>query len=302
MQQKPLTLNQKDKRLGYMLIIPTFIVLIIVVIYPLLYALYISFYNLNIAIPYKGKVFVGFQNYLYVINNPGWWAAVVRTLYFVVADITFGIVIGLGVALLLNRKLPFRSLIFAIILFPYVLPPIVNALMWKLTYDSDYGFLNGILYQFGLIKDYIPWLSNTKSAIVMLIIANLWQGTPFAIILFLAGLKSIPLELYEASKIDGASGWNSFIYITLPLLKPIIYVLVVMKTILTFKIFDLIYALTGGGPANSTQVVSMKIYDESFNFLKFGRASAMAYILLIIVVLFALFYQKLFEGKKETEF
>ncbi len=298
MNHKPLTLEEKDKRLGYILIIPTFLILGIVVVYPLLYALYISFFNLNISIPWKGKIFVGFSNYLYVIKDPTWWAAVLRTLYFVIADITVGITLGLGVALLLNRELPLKSIIFAIILFPYVLPPIVNALMWKLTYDSDYGFLNGILYQLGLIKDYIPWLSNTKTAIIMLIIANLWQGTPFAIILFLAGLKSIPLELYEASKIDGASAWSAFLYITLPLLRPIIYVLVVMKTILTFRIFDLIYALTGGGPANSTQVVSMKIYNESFDFLKFGRASAMAYILLIIVVLFSLFYQRIFENKR----
>jgi multiple sugar transport system permease protein len=158
-----------------------------------------------------------------------------------------------------------------------------------------------MLYQFGFISDYIAWLSKTNLAIIMLIIANLWQGTPFAVILFLSGLKSIPLELYEAARIDGSSSWQSFKYITLPLLKPIIYILIVMKTILTFKIFDLIYALTGGGPANTTQVVSMKIYNESFNFLKFGRASAMSYILLGVVTCFVIIYMKLFEEKKETE-
>ena len=296
---RQLSLKEKDKRLGYILIAPTIVILALVVVYPLLYALYISFFNLNVAIPWKGKVFVGLENYINVIEDPSWWWAVLRTLYFVIADITVGMTLGLGVALLLNRKFPLKSVVFAIILFPYVLPPIVNALMWKLTYDSDYGFLNGLLYQFGIIKEYIPWLSEPKSAIVMLIIANLWQGTPFAVVLFLAGLKSIPLELYEAAKIDGSSRWQSFVYITLPLLKPIIYVLVVMKTILTFKIFDLVYALTGGGPANATQVVSMKIYNESFSFLKFGRASAMAYVLLGIVTCFAIFYQKLFEGKRE---
>ncbi len=254
---------------------------------------------MNITIPWKGKVFVGFNNYIDVITDITWWKAILRTLYFVIADITVGITLGLGVALLLNRKLILKPIIFAIVLFPYVLPPIVNALMWKLIYDPDYGFLNGILYQLGLIKDYIPWLSKTSLAIVMLIIANLWQGTPFAIILFLAGLKSIPLELYEAAKIDGSSSWQSFVYITLPLLKPIIYILVVMKTILTFKIFDLIYALTGGGPANTTQVVSMKIYNESFLFFKFGRASAMSYILLGVVMCFVILYMKLFEEKKE---
>ncbi len=297
---RQLSLKEKDKRLGYILIAPTIVILVLIVIYPLLYALYISFFHMNVAIPWKGKVFVGLENYINVIEDSTWWHAILRTLYFVIADITIGMTLGLGVALLLNRKFPLKPVIFAIILFPYVLPPIVNALMWRLIYDSNYGFLNGILYQIGFIKGYIPWLSQPKSAIIMLIIANLWQGTPFAIILFLAGLKSIPLELYEAAKIDGSSKWQSFVYITLPLLKPIIYVLVVMKTILTFKIFDLVYALTGGGPSNSTQVVSMKIYNVSFGFLKFGRASAMAYILLGIVACFAIFYQKLFEEKTES--
>lgn len=295
------TLKAKDRRLGYILIAPTLIILFLVVIYPLLYSFYISFHNMNVAIPWKGKIFVGFANYINVIQDISWWKAILRTLYFVIADILVGVILGLIIALLLNKKLIIKSLIFAIVLFPYVLPPIVNALMWKLIYDSNYGLLNGMLYQFGFINDYIAWLSKANLAIIMLIIANLWQGTPFAVILFLSGLKSIPLELYEAARIDGSSSWQSFKYITLPLLKPIIYILVVMKTILTFKIFDLIYALTGGGPANTTQVVSMKIYNESFNFLKFGRASAMSYILLGVVTCFVIIYMKLFEEKKETE-
>lgn len=295
------TLKARDKRLGYILIAPTLIILFLVVLYPLLYSFYISFHDLNVAISWKGKIFVGFSNYINVIQDSSWWKAILRTSYFVIADILVGIILGLMIALLLNKKLIIKSLIFAIILFPYVLPPIVNALMWKLIYDSNYGLLNGMLYQFGFITDYIAWLSKTNLAIFMLIIANLWQGTPFAVILFLSGLKSIPLELYEAARIDGSSSWQSFKYITLPLLKPIIYILVVMKTILTFKIFDLIYALTGGGPANTTQVVSMKIYNESFNFLKFGRASAMSYILLGVVACFVIIYMKLFEEKEETE-
>jgi len=257
------TLKAKDRRLGYILIAPTLIILFLVVIYPLLYSFYISFHNMNVAIPWKGKIFVGFANYINVIQDISWWKAILRTLYFVIADILVGVILGLMIALLLNKKLIIKSLIFAIVLFPYVLPPIVNALMWKLIYDSNYGLLNGMLYQFGFINDYIAWLSKANLAIIMLIIANLWQGTPFAVILFLSGLKSIPLELYEAARIDGSSSWQSFKYITLPLLKPIIYILVVMKTILTFKIFDLIYALTGGGSYMLLQVGDLLILPRS---------------------------------------
>ncbi len=294
-----LSLRTKDKRLGYLLITPAMIILSVIIIYPMVYSFYISLYNMNVSNPAKGMVYVGFKNTIEIITDPSWWLSILRTFYFVLADIFVGMTLGLLIALLLNRKLPLKGVIFAIVLFPYVLAPIVNALMWKLIYDPEYGFLNGILYSLGIINNYIPWLSNPKSAIIMLIIANLWQGTPFAVILFLSGLKSIPQEQYEAADIDGATKWQSFLYITLPSLRNILYITAVMKTILTFKIFDIVYALTGGGPANSTEVVSIKIYHESFSFLRFGKASAMSYILLIIVLGFILFYLKIFGNQNE---
>jgi ABC-type sugar transport system permease subunit len=144
----------------------------------------------------------------------------------------------------------------------------------------------------------VPWLSKPSLAIIMLIIANLWQGTPFAIVLFLAGLKSIPREEYEAAAIDGASKSASFKYITIPHLWPIIYMNVVMKTILTFKLFDIIYSLTGGGPGGSTTVVSMLIYRETFEYMKFGQGAAMSFLLLILVLLLVVIYSRMFKEEE----
>ena len=172
------------------------------------------------------------------------------------------------------------------------------SLIWKLIYDPNYGLLNGLLTQLGIIKDYVAWLSSPKLAMVMLIIANLWQGTPFSIVLFLAGLKSIPKEEYEAAAIDGASSLVSFLYITIPHLMPIIYMNVVMKTIATFKVFDIIYSLTCGGPGGSTTVVGMLIYKESFEYMKFGQGAAMSFLLLIIVLCFVIIYSRMFKEEE----
>jgi ABC-type sugar transport system permease subunit len=288
----------KDRRLGYLLLAPTILILAAVVVYPLVYSLLLSFHNLNIDNPARGTVFTGLSNYIEVFVSQDWWQALVRTFYFVAADLLIGIPLGMGIALLLNRDLRLRGIVFAVILFPYVLAPIVNSLIWKLIYDPNYGLLNGLLLRFGLIKEYIPWLSNPTLSIVMLIIANLWQGTPFSVVLFLTGLKSIPQEEYEAAAIDGASRFASFRFITFPHLLPIVYMNVVMKTILTFKLFDIIYSLTGGGPAGSTQVVNMLIYKESFEYMKFGVAAAMSYILLILVLGLVVVYSRIF--REET--
>ncbi|WP_146026645.1 carbohydrate ABC transporter permease [Petrotoga miotherma] len=237
--------------------------------------------------------FIGLANYFEVLKDPDWWKAFVHTLYFVVADVMVGIPLGFLCALTLNKKYPLKPLIVGIVMFPYILPPIVNALLWKLIYNPDYGFLNSTLINLGLIKDPIYWLISPNLALIALIIANLWQGTAFATIIYLGGLQSIPFELYEASKIDGATKRKTLRYITIPLMKPYTSLLLVMKTILTFKIFEIVYLLTGGGPGGSTTVVSYQIYHAAFEAFKFGKASAMSYILLCIVAIIVFVYQKI---------
>lgn len=286
------------KRLGYVLIAPSLFIVGVVLLYPLLYSAYLSLYDTYVG---PGKLilrFVGLKNYLDVLTSGEWWLAFGRTAYFVLYDIFVGMSLGLGIALLLSRRFRFRGVGRALILFPYVLPSIVRALMWKWIYNSNYGFLNGLLYQLGFIHSYVAWLSNTTLALHMLILANLWEGTPFAIIMYLAALQTIPQELYDAAKVDGAGSWRTFTRVTFPLLKPMTYILIVMKTVQTFKIFDLVYALTGGGPGNSTRVVGYLMYSTVFDSLQFGKGAAMSYISLVVIFGLVLVYTRLF-GREE---
>ena len=250
---------------------------------------------MNIALSLRGPEFVGLTNYVNALYDIKLWAAIGRTAYITVWDVLVGTSLGLLMALLLNTILKGRGILRAIVLFPFILPPVVNGLIWKWVYNPNYGFLNGFLYQIGIIREYQSWLSQPWTALHMIILANLWQGTAFAYILYLGGLQSIPLQLYDAAKIDGASRCQTLTRITLPLLLPITLVVVVLKTILTFKLFDLIYVLTGGGPANSTQVITYYIYKKSFDFLEFGGAAALSYILTLLLLVFVYLYYKLLQ-------
>jgi len=283
------------KTLGYLLILPSAVIIMVVLVYLLLYSGYLSFFETFVVPGTLILTPVGLKNYIETIKNPQWWWAFGRTAYFVLYDILVGMSLGLGIALLLNKEFRLRGIARALVLFPYVLPSIVKALMWKWIYNSDYGFLNGLLFQLGLIKDYIPWLSSPTLAIHMVILANIWEGTPFAIIMYLAALQTIPKELYEASEVDGATSWQMFTKITFPLIKPMTFILIVIKTVATFKIFDLVYALTAGGPGGSTQVVGYLMYSTVFDSLQFGKGAAMSYILLAIILVLVFIYSRLFQ-------
>lgn len=285
----------QKKQIGILLCLPSFIIIFFVLGYPLGYSIYISFLKMNIASSLRGPEFVGLTNYVKALYDIKLWAAIGRTAYITVWDVLVGTSLGLLMALLLNTMLKGRGILRAIVLFPFILPPVVNGLIWKWVYNPNYGFLNGFLYQIGIIRNYQSWLSQPWTALHMIILANLWQGTAFAYILYLGGLQSIPLQLYDAAKIDGASRYQTLMRITLPLLLPITLVIVVLKTILTFKLFDLIYVLTGGGPANSTQVITYYIYKKSFDFLEFGGAAALSYILTILLLVFVYVYYKLLQ-------
>ena len=283
------------KQIGILLCLPSFLIIFFVLGYPLGYSIYISFLKMNIASSLRGPEFVGLTNYVNALYDIKLWAAIGRTAYITVWDVLVGTSLGLLMALLLNTMFKGRGILRGIVLFPFILPPVVNGLIWKWVYNPNYGFLNGFLYQIGIIRNYQSWLSQPWTALHMIILANLWQGTAFAYILYLGGLQSIPLQLYDAAKIDGASRWQMLIGITLPLLIPITSVIVVLKTILTFKLFDLIYVLTGGGPANSTQVITYYIYKKSFDFLEFGGAAALSYILTLLLLVFVYVYYKLLQ-------
>jgi len=219
---------------------------------------------------------------------------------FVVYDLFVGMPAGLAIAILLNQRFRFRGVARATILLPYVLSGTVLGLIWKWIYNPNHGALNALFQQLGLISEYVAWLAEPTRALQMVILVNLWQGTPWAIIMYLAGLQTIPTELYDAAKVDGASGWQTVFKVILPLLAPITLAMLVLKTVWTFQVFDIVWVLTRGGPASATQVVSYYIYYLSFFQLKFGYAAAMSYVLLGIVLVLVMIYYRLM--RREVEY
>jgi len=269
--------------------------------YPLVYSLVIMFMDLNVTRPWIGPQFVGLANFAEMGQNPQFWAALGRTVYFAATSVLIGAPVALAFALLLNQPFPLRPLARALMMIPWAIPHVVNGVIWARIYDANYGMLNGALHQLGLIDGYVAWLNNPDYALFLVVMAEVWISTPGLTLLFLAGLQTIPPELYEAAECDGADRWQSFRYVTLPLLKPMGLVVLVLKTISAFGIFDIVYVLTGGGPANSTQVLGYYIYLESFKFLHPGYGAALSYVVAAIILLLVVFYARLIKVEAAQE-
>lgn len=199
-------------------------------------------------------------------------------------------VIGLCFSLVLNRSFKGRGLVRALILVPWALPHIVTGITWKWIFNANYGVLNGILYSLGLIESYKAWLGSADTALYMIVVPKVWKEIPFVALILLAGLQTIPRRLYESARVDGANPWQSFLHVTLPLLKPQILVVLVLETVWAIRVFDVVYAMTRGGPANASMVLNYLTYKETFEYLHFGYGAALAWIMLIITLGLAIIY------------
>jgi ABC-type sugar transport system permease subunit len=261
----------------------------------LIYAFDESFYNVNYFL--GTREFFWLRNYIDVIVDPDFWGAMSRTLYFTAFLTVLGTLIGLGYALLLNEKFRGCGLLRGILIIPWAIPPVVDALLWTWIYHSQLGALNGLLYQLGLIRDYITFLSGGLWALTAIGVAFLWQGASFAGLLFLASMQAIPREQYEASEVDGANTLQRFWYITLPWLKPMMAIVLVLFTLYGFLLFDHIYVMTAGGPGKSTTVLSWYIFTVTFTYYRIGKGTAASFILAGICVILAYLYVKLIYRK-----
>jgi len=272
-----------DKVYPYISIIVPFLVIALFTIYPVLYAVRISFYQYILTKP-KVHPFIGLKNFQDVITSYYFRTSLLNTAVYTVAAVIGVTVFGLVVAMLLNSKIKTASALRVVILLPWAIPAVVAGLMWKWILNADFGILNGILYSLGIIEDYIPFLANPTMAKASLVITQIWKEGPLATIFFLAGLQLIPSELHEAARIDGGSGWRIFRHITLPLLRPIILIVVVYETMAAILIFDMIYVLTGGGPGDSTSMISWFAYAEIFKNLNLGHGIALSIIIALITL------------------
>jgi len=286
MKQKIKDIVENKDTIAYILILPTSMVLIFVLFYPILSTLLLSF-----GIDFSGGTFT-FDYYLRLFMDNEFWDTIINTVEFVGFSVIFQLVLGLIVALLLNK--PIKGLVFfrIIALLPWTIPKVVVGSTWRWMYNSTFGIINYTLLKLGVISENIPWLSVKSTALLSIITANIWRGFPFPMLFMLAGLQMIPKSLYEAASIDGANDWIKFFYITLPNLKKTIIVVLALTTIWECRQIDLIMTMTGGGPGTLTDVFATSIYKQYFHFFQFNYASAMAIIMSTMMLIVSIPYIK----------
>jgi multiple sugar transport system permease protein len=275
-----------DERTAFLFLAPLAAVLLAVAVFPILYSFYISLFSLKLTRPNRVP-FVGLGNYPAVLSDPQFWLAVERTVLFSVMSVAAIAVLALLIALLLNQDFPGRRILSAVLLVPWAIPYVANALMWKWIYDSNYGALNGLLYQLDFINSYMVWLGDSDKTLALIANAFVWKEVPLATILLLVGLKTIPADLHAAAKVDGADAVRRFFHITLPALTSSFALVIVYETMMAIRHFDLFFILTEGGPGDASHVVAWRIYVETFRNLSFGTGAAMAYILALATLALA---------------
>lgn len=284
----------RDYQLKMMFIMPTLILLVVMNIFPLLWSLILSFSKYS-AIGSQSPDFIGTRNYSRIFSDPNIWRYFTTTAYFVVLAVAAQFTIGFGLALLLNREFKGKGVVTTLMLIPMMLSPVVVGLFWRFILDSSWGLMNYLLSLLPGVPDTarsIIWLTRPKMALLSLVIIDTWMWSPFMMLLSLAGLSAVPKYLYEAAEIDRASTWFKFRHITLPLVAPLLLIALLFRTMDAFKLFDLVYITTEGGPGTATETVSMQLYRQAFRNWNTGESCALAYILLIIIIALSSIYIK----------
>ncbi|TXC91804.1 sugar ABC transporter permease [Metabacillus litoralis] len=288
-----------SRMVPYLFIAPTTFIIIAFLFYPIGTVFYYSLQNYDLSAPYYNG-FIGLENFAKIFTEDKLFIpSLVNTLKWVVSQVGLQLVFGIIVALLLNQKFKFRGFFRAAAFIPWAISGVLAAVMWSLMYNEHMGVINDLLMRLGIINESKAWLADTTTAFGAVIIAELWRGIPFFAITLLAALQSIPEELYEAAKVDGAGRWKSFLHITLPQLKNTIILTTLLRTIWEFNNVDLIFNLTGGGPAHDTTTLTMYIAEQAVHGSNFGYGSALTVISFGILLLFAMFYLKITRFERE---
>ncbi len=293
-----------ESAFAWLLVAPALLAVLLVVFFPLAYSLWMSVADVNLlrqtgpALEAFGVRiplfrFVGAKNYASVAADPLFWSSLGRTAYFVGAFVLEATVVGLGMALVLQERFVGRPLMRSLLLVPWSLSRVVVGLLWIGILDSDFGALNGLLHNAGLIDAYVSFFKTGFSALNVLVSVYMWNQAPFATLLFLAAMQSIPAELYMAAEVDGAGYWHRLRYVTMPALTGILFLVLVVSTVNGFLMLDLIYVLTAGGPGNDTTTLSWLGYQTAFAFFKFGPGTAILYTLTALCLLLAVVYHLL---------
>jgi multiple sugar transport system permease protein len=290
--------TRRDRLTGLLLVAPTLLLFMVLILYPLGQSLVLSLYRTSTLT--LQSHFVGLDNFRVLLADPEFIQAFVNTLIWTAGAVTLQLVCGVGMALLLHGSLVGRSLARGIVLFPYLLPTAVAVLVWRWLFNDLYGYVNYVLLSAGLVDHPLAWLSRMPDAMVSVILVGAWKFFPFVVIAVLARLQSIPDALYEAARVDGASRFAQFRDITLPQIAGVLSIVVLLRAIWDFKEFDLIYLMTGGGPAGGTETMPILVYRQAFQLLNFGRGAAVSVAMLLFMLLFFLVYFRVSQHLEAT--
>jgi ABC-type sugar transport system permease subunit len=293
------TLSQQDALVGLLLVLPALLLILAIALQPIISTLYFSLFELQRGVGAHG-LFVGLGNYADLLSDPVFWETIGRTLYFTVVSVGVELVLGLALAELIHSHPPGWKFLRASLIIPWAVPTIVNGTMWRWIYNADYGALNGLLVQLGIIQKYIPWLTMPNVAMNLVIVADVWHSVPFIALILQAALATLPVDLDEAAKVDGATGIQRFLLVRLPLLRAAILVALIIRTVEAFRAFDIIYVITNGGPAFGTVTISFLTYLETFSYGHVGRGAALSFLISIFTLITAFIYIRFLYRPEET--
>ncbi|HRJ69205.1 MAG TPA: sugar ABC transporter permease [Beijerinckiaceae bacterium] len=276
-------LERSERRLGLVMLAPAFILLAATVIYPVATLIWTSFRFQHLAQPWMGTPFVGLEQYWKGLTDPHFWSSTLNTALYILVTVPGAVIVGLGLALLANQPFRIKWPVRLGLLLPWALPLVFAGLIFRWFFEFKQGIVNNALIWFGLKP--LNWLTDPTLAFIAICIAIIWKSSSFVALVLLAGLQTIPKSMYEAAEIDGANKWQQFVEITLPMLRPAIFVALIFRTITAIQTFDIPYAMTNGGPGNSTETLAMYIHKTTIDFLDFGYGSALAVLMFIVSVI-----------------
>ena len=280
--------EKNETLFAFFLVLPALLIVMFLYVYPLSYSFVISFFRSDIR--YPGVEFLGFKNYIEIFKRPDLLISFWRTILFTVMSVSLEMVVGIAIAVAFNERFRGRGIARSVILIPWAIPPVVNGIIWNWLVHPKIGVLNFILFKLHLIDRYKTWLADPRWALNIIIIADAWKWTPLVVLLILAGLQAIPDVLYDAAKVDGAGKIRTFFTVTLPLLRWPILITLILRTVEAVRIFDIIFIMTRGGPANRTKLTTFYVWEVAFKHHRMGFGSALAYLVALLIILFVILY------------
>ena len=287
----------RNRKIFLIFLVPAIAVLFLTTIYPMIYAGYLSFRSYDLAKPFVPRVFVGWANYREILTSGEFMHTLIVTFKLMVITLSVQLVLGVGIGVLTAQRLPGMALVRTLLLIPMMISPVIVGLIWLFLYFPELGYLNYFLSLVSISA--VPWITSTTWAIWAIAIADIWQWTPFVMMGTAAAIHSLSPEPYEAAMIDGNSRWQIFWHVTIPQIKPVLISLMFLRAIDAFKLYDIIFVLTKGGPGDATEVLSMFIYRQSFTFWRMGVGAAASFVSLAIVVVLITFFFKSLNRSQE---